>query len=217
MLLSVLTKDTHHYAHRPDNQKKSRVPLKTIFVKTSWSEKTLAVSSFAGMVTNLKDGMLWGLLPLYLSSKYFSLEKIGIAVALYPIVWSLSQLFFGPYSDRIGRKKLIVAGMAVQSIGIFSFLFFESYGGMLLAAAITGLGTAMVYPTLLALVSDIAEPEWRATSLGVYRFWRDSGYALGALSAGLLADALDIPLAMGIIAFIALIASFITARRAQEK
>ena len=217
LLLSLFTKDTRHHAHGPEQEKKAQIPLRTIFFKTSWGEKTLSASSLAGMVTNLKDGMLWGLLPIYLTTKDFSLEKIGIVVAVYPIVWSVSQLFFGPYSDRIGRKKLIVNGMTLQGIGVFSFVFFDSFAGTLTAAALTGLGTAMVYPTLLALVSDIADPEWRAAALGVYRFWRDSGYALGALSGGLLADALDIPLSIGIIAFTALLASFITARRAQDK
>ena len=145
-----------------------------------------------------------------------SIDQIGAVVAIYPITWSLTQLGCGPLSDRLGRKSLIVSGMALQGLGVASFVLFGSYAGYFTAAALTGLGTAMVYPTLLAFVSDIAESSWRASALGVYRFWRDLGYAVGALGAGLLADAFNIPTTMVIVAGLSLLSAAIIAVRAKE-
>jgi MFS family permease len=216
LILSAFTKDTRKYNHRNDVTGAKPLPLGRVFRKTTWTDATLAASSLSGLVTNLKDGMLWGLLPIFLSAKGLSIDKIGAVVALYPIIWSITQLGFGPLSDRLGRKSLIMPGMALQGVGILSFVLLNSQGGYFVAAALTGLGTAMVYPTLLALVSDVTEPIWRASALGVYRFWRDLGYAVGALGAGLLADALDIPTAMLIVAGLAFLSAATVAIRAKE-
>jgi MFS family permease len=216
LILSGFTKDTRKYAQSTQGGGEERLPLRQVFRRTTWADATLSASSLSGLVTNLKDGMLWGLLPIFLSAKDLSIDHIGAVVALYPIVWSVTQLACGPLSDRLGRKSLIAPGMAVQGVGIASFVLFNSYGGYFIAAALTGLGTAMVYPTLLALVSDVAEPTWRASALGVYRFWRDLGYAVGALGAGLLADALNIPTTMVIVAGLAFLAAATVAIRAKE-
>jgi MFS family permease len=216
LILSTFTKDTRKYNQRNKVTGEERLPLGHVFRRTTWTDATLSASSLSGLVTNLKDGMLWGLLPIFLSAKGLSIDQIGAVVALYPIMWSVTQLAFGPLSDRLGRKSLIMPGMALQGVGIMSFVLFNSHGGYFVAAALTGLGTAMVYPTLLALVSDVAEPTWRASALGVYRFWRDLGYAVGALGAGLLADALNIPTAMVVVAGLAFLSAVTVAIRAKE-
>ena len=216
LILSAFTKDTRKYNHKNDVAGAEPLPLGQVFRRTTWTDATLSASSLSGLVTNLKDGMLWGLLPIFLSTKGLSIDQIGAVVALYPIMWSVTQLAFGPLSDRLGRKSLIMPGMALQGVGIMSFVLFNSQGGYFVAAALTGLGTAMVYPTLLALVSDVTEPTWRASALGVYRFWRDLGYAVGALGAGLLADVLNIPSAMVIVAGLAFLSAATVAIRAKD-
>jgi MFS family permease len=146
-------------------------------------------ASQAGLVNNLNDALAWGLFPLMFADRGYSLVEIGFLTAIYPAVWGVGQLATGAWSDRIGRKPLIVGGMLLQSIGIASIIW--AAGFWLTAGALTlmGAGTACVYPTLLATVSDVAHPTWRATSIGVYRLWRDGGYVIGALVVGLLADA----------------------------
>jgi MFS family permease len=167
-----------------------------ILLLTSWKDRALFAVSQAGMVNNLNDGMVWGLLPLFLFGKGLSLEQVGLIAATYPGVWGLSQLLTGALSDRWGRKGMIAAGMWVQAVGIGLFVAGFGFGVWIGGAVVLGLGTAMVYPTLLAAVSDVAHPEWRASAVGVYRLWRDGGYAIGALTAGLLADALGLPIAI---------------------
>ena len=213
LILSTLTTDTRKYALKTKVEGEARLPLRQVFRRTTWTDATLSASSLSGLVTNLKDGMLWGLLPIYLSTKGLNIAQIGAVVALYPITWSVTQLACGPLSDWLGRKSLLTPGMALQGVGIMGFVLFNSHGGYFIAAALTGLGTAMVYPTLLALVSDVAEPTWRASALGIYRFWRDLGYAVGALGAGLLADALNIPTAMVIVAGLAFLSAATVAIR----
>ena len=216
LILSTLTTDTRKYALKTKVEGEARLPLRQVFRRTTWTDATLSASSLSGLVTNLKDGMLWGLLPIYLSTKGLNIAQIGAVVALYPITWSVTQLACGPLSDWLGRKSLLTPGMALQGVGIMGFVLFNSHGGYFIAAALTGLGTAMVYPTLLALVSDVAEPTWRASALGIYRFWRDLGYAVGALGAGLLADALNIPTAMVIVAGLAFLSAATVAIRVKE-
>jgi len=223
LLLSTMVKDTRHHAHGITEKSSTQkvlakpMPLAKVFKKTTWQDSGLSSASLAGLVTNLKDGMLWGLLPLFLYSKGYSATQIGIVVGTYPAVWSTAQLIFGPLSDKIGRKMIIVAGMFTQGVGLLAFVWFENYQGYILAAATVGLGTAMVYPTLLALVSDLSGVSWRASALGIYRFWRDLGYAIGAIATGILADALDIPSSMIIVSLLAFFASLFVVFRVKEQ
>ena len=161
-----------------------------VLLLTSWKNKTLFSVSQAGMVNNLNDGMVWGLLPLFLAGFGLSVAQIGLLAAAYPGVWGVSQLFTGALSDRIGRKGLIAGGMWVQAVGIGLLVWGQSFSWWLTAVALLGLGTGMVYPTLLAAISDVAHPTWRGSAVGVYRLWRDGGYAVGALASGFLADLL---------------------------
>lgn len=170
-----------------------------VLLLTSWKDRALFAVSQAGMVNNLNDGLVWGLAPIFLAGAGLPLEQVGIIAATYPGVWSISQLLTGALSDRWGRKWLIAAGMWIQAVGIGVFVVGQGFGVWLSGAILLGLGTALVYPTLLAAISDVAHPEWRASAVGVYRLWRDGGYAVGALTAGLLADALGMPVAIAAI------------------
>lgn len=161
-----------------------------VFAETSWRNKTLFSVSQAGLINNLNDGMSWGVFPLLFASAGVGLEGIGWIKAIYPVVWGLGMIITGPLADRLGRKPLIVWGMFIQAIGHLIIGLGEAYpfeSGML-GSVLLGIGTAMVYPALLAAVSDAAHPSWRASSVGVYRFWRDIGYAVGALMAGVIAS-----------------------------
>lgn len=171
-----------------------------IFKLTSFKEKALSSASQAGLVNNLNDGLAWGLLPLYFAAAGLSVARIGILAALYPMVWGVGQLVTGGLSDRVGRKPLIAGGMLVQAFALGLFAATEGFGPWALASVLIGVGTAMVYPTLLAAIGDVAHPSWRARSVGVYRLWRDGGFAVGALLAGVLADAFDITVAIWAIA-----------------
>ncbi|MFL5758834.1 MAG: MFS transporter [Thermomicrobiales bacterium] len=168
-----------------------------IFRRTSWQDRRLFAVSQAGLVNNLNDGMAWGLFPIFFAAGGLSLHQIAILAAIYPGVWGVAQLGTGALSDRLGRKGLIVGGMWVQAVGIWLILAAGGFWPWVLGAVLLGLGTAMVYPTLLAAIGDIAHPEWRASSIGVYRLWRDSGYAIGALLAGAITDLLGLRWAIG--------------------
>ncbi len=159
-----------------------------VFGRTTFGDRNLFAASQAGLVNNLNDGMSWGIFPLFFSAFGLGVERIGILKAVYPAVWGVLQTVTGPLSDRWGRKGLIVAGMWVQAGGLFLTAATRSFGWWFLASVLLGVGTAMVYPTLIASVSDASHPSWRARSLSVYRFWRDLGYAIGALIAGILTD-----------------------------
>jgi MFS family permease len=163
------------------------------------------------MVNNINDGMVWGLVPLLLIRAGISIEQIALIAAVYPGVWSMSQLITGTLSDRWGRKWMIATGMWVQSIGIAIFVIGSGFWVWLAGAVLLGIGTAMVYPALLAAVSDVAHPSWRASALGVYRLWRDAGYAVGAFVAGILADAWGIPFAIAVIAALTFLSGMIVA------
>ena len=165
-----------------------RLSFWQIFRRTSFGDRNLFAASQAGLVNNLNDGMSWGIFPLFFAGFGLGVERIGILKAVYPAAWGILQMLTGPLSDRWGRKGLIVAGMWVQAIGLVMTALTQSFGWWLLASILLGVGTAMVYPTLIASVSDASHPAWRARSLSVYRFWRDLGYAIGALSAGIIAD-----------------------------
>jgi MFS family permease len=173
-------------AHPPEP---SPLSFREVFTLASFKDRNLFACSQAGLVNNLNDGMSWGVFPLFFFAFGLGVERIAILKAVYPAVWGCLQILTGPLSDRWGRKGLIVTGMWVQAIGIIITMLGRSFGWWLLGSGLLGLGTAMVYPSLIAAVSDASHPSWRARSLSVYRFWRDLGYAVGALSAGVIADA----------------------------
>jgi MFS family permease len=205
LLSTVFVRETQPYAPLEARQLSDRSATgpsgSTAIVRRSPVDHQLARSrlfavSQAGLVNNLNDGLVWGLLPIYLTARRLPLPQVVLIAAVYPFVWGLSQLLTGALSDRVGRKPLIVGGMWVQAIGIASFVVAQGFWPWLSGAVLLGLGTALVYPTLLAAVSDVAHPDWRASAVGVYRLWRDGGYAVGAILAGLLADAFSIPVAI---------------------
>ncbi|MEW5985152.1 MAG: MFS transporter [Chloroflexota bacterium] len=188
------------------------LPFRAIFARTTWGDRTLFAACQAGLVNNLNDGMAWGLLPLFFAAQGLSVEAIGVLKFVYPAVWGVSQIVTGPLADRLGRKRLITAGLGVQAVAIWLILGLPLFRGWLAASVLMGLGTAMVYPALLAVVGDAAAPLWRARALGVYRFWRDLGYAAGALLAGVIADLLGLGAAIGIVGGITLLSSIVVWR-----
>jgi MFS family permease len=165
-----------------------------VFAETTWRDKTLFSMSQAGLVNNLNDGMAWGVFPLLFIANGVTLEGVGLLKAVYPIIWGIGQIFTGALADRIGRKPLIVWGMLLQAGGhvVIGFGLAAPMSAGLIGSVLLGVGTAMVYPALLAAVGDVAHPTWRATAVGVYRFWRDLGYAVGALMAGVVASMLGL-------------------------
>jgi MFS family permease len=205
LLLSVLfVRESRGHARVEAQQlaspSRASPPFGSIFALVSWKDRALSATSQAGLVNNLNDGMAWGLFPLVFAARGLPLEQVAILAAIYPGVWGLAQLGTGALSDRLGRKGLIVTGMWVQALGILLVLLGTEFASWALAMLLLGLGTAMVYPTLLAAVGDVAHPDWRASAVGVYRLWRDSGYAVGALLAGLLADLAGVLFAIAAIA-----------------
>ncbi len=182
-----------------------------VFRRTSWGDKALFSSSQAGLVNNLNDGMVWGLVPLLLVGAGVSLEQVAIIAATYPAVWGIGQLYTGALSDKWGPTWLIVFGMWLQPAGTILMEISSAMVGWLLAAFLLGLGTAMVYPTLLAAVSDVAHPVWRGSAVGVYRLWWDLGFAVGAILAGLLADLFNIPVAIMVIGGLTFVSGLIVA------
>ena len=187
-----------------------------IFWRTSIGDRNLSSISQAGLVNNLNDGMVWGLFPLFFSAAGMSLERVATLAAIYPATWGLAQLGTGALSDRIGRKWLIATGMWLQAVGIGAVVIANGFIGFATGAMLLGIGTAMVYPTLLAAIGDVASPAWRASAIGVYRFWRDLGYAVGAVIAGLAADLMGLSSAMWIVAGLTFVSGLLVASRMAE-
>jgi MFS family permease len=216
----VVRETKHHVAHEsklhgelpPEGQPSQR----QVFWRTSLFDRNLSSVSQAGLVNNLNDGMAWGLFPLFFAAARMSIAQIGTLAAIYPATWGVAQLFTGAWSDRVGRKWLIAAGMWIQAAGIGIVIVSGGFAGFAAGAALLGIGTAMVYPTLLAAIGDVAHPSWRASSVGVYRLWRDLGYAIGALLAGVTADALGLPAAMWVIAALTVASGLVVALRMTE-
>jgi MFS family permease len=171
-----------------------------VFALTSFREPALSAASQAGLVNNLNDGLAWGLLPIYYATAGLGVAEIGALAAIYPAIWGLGQLGTGALSDRIGRKALIVGGMLLQAAAIALIAATRGFAPWAVAAVLLGAGTAMVYPTLLAVIGDVAHPAWRASAVGVYRLWRDAGFAVGALLAGVIADRLGMTSAIWAVA-----------------
>lgn len=222
LALSVLAvrETKHHVAAEsrlhPESPSEAMPTQREVFWRTSILDKNLSSVSQAGLVNNLNDGMAWGLFPLFFTAARMNLGQIGTLAAIYPATWGIAQLFTGAFSDRVGRKWLIVLGMWVQAIGIAVVVLARGFWGFASGAALLGIGTAMVYPTLLAAIGDVAHPSWRASSVGVYRLWRDLGYAIGALLAGVTADAFGLPAAMWLVAILTFGSGLVVALRMQE-
>lgn len=245
LALSVLAvRETRHFAEHEHRQHLQRTPgvalgpgadatatpgPREVLRRVSWSDRNLSSVSQAGLVNNLNDGMAWGLFPLVFAAAGASLLQIGWLAALYPAVWGLAQAGTGALSDRVGRKPLIVGGMVLQALGIAVTAMAGASGAVAAGAAgaavlsafaagavLLGLGTAMVYPALLAAIGDVAAPDWRASAVGVYRGWRDLGYVVGALLAGLTADAFGLGAAVWLVAALTLASGLLVAQRMRE-
>jgi MFS family permease len=202
----ITTNDTHGAA----------LTTGEIFRLTSFTDKALSSCSQAGLVNNLNDGLAWGLFPIFFADTGMSIGRIGVLAALYPAVWGLGQLYTGGLSDRIGRKPLIVGGMLTQAVAIAWIAATGSFSAWAVGAMVLGAGTAMVYPTLLAAIGDVAHPTWRARSVGIYRLWRDGGFAIGALLAGILADLISIPAAIYAVSALTAASGIVVAVRMYE-
>ncbi len=223
LLLSILfIRDSHGHVRREAALVDAAAASATapafgdVFRTTTWGDRALFGISQAGLVNNLNDGLAWGLLPLFFATHGASLSEIGWLAALYPGIWGISQLGTGPLSDRVGRKPLIVLGMWIQAGGIVVILLGNQFWPWAAGAVLLGLGTALVYPTLLAAIGDVAHPVWRASAVGVYRLWRDDGYAAGALVAGILADLLGLRWAIGAVAGLTFVSGVVAAMAMYE-
>ncbi len=188
----------------------------SVFFFTTLRDRALSASCQAGLVNNLIFGMSWGLFPLFFAAHGLDVETINFIKAFYPGVWGVLQLLFGPLSDHLGRKWLIVLGQVVQAIALWLMVSVNSVTGWIMASGLLGLGTALVYPALLAAVSDVANPVWRGAALGTYRFWRDSGYAVGAVFSGTMADLFNIPFAITVVGWLAIVSGVAVALRMYE-
>lgn len=222
LLLSVFAvrETTHHVAAETALRTSEPFDLipsqREIFWRTTLHDKNLSSVSQAGLVNNVNDGMAWGLFPLFFAAAHLDIARIGMLAALYPATWGIAQLFTGAWSDRVGRKWLIATGMWAQAVAIALIVLAKDFAGFAWGAVLLGIGTAMVYPTLLAAIGDVAHPTWRASAVGVYRLWRDLGYAIGALLAGLTADAFGLSAAMGLVAGLTFVSGLVVAVRMQE-
>jgi MFS family permease len=218
IVLSLLVRETREHAalesgwHRHSH---GETPT-DVFWRTTVKDRNLSSVTQAGLVNNLNDGMAWGLFPLLFAASGMDLAAIGLLAAVYPATWGVGQLATGALSDVVGRKWLIVTGMWTQAVGIVVVTMADAFAGFAAGAILLGLGTAMVYPTFIAVIGDVAHPAWRATSLGAYRFWRDAGYVAGALLAGASADAFGLPAALTIVAGLTFVSGVVVAARMSE-
>jgi MFS family permease len=220
MLSALVVRDTREHVALERSQHpriETSLSFPEVFLRTSLTDRNLFAASQAGLVNNLNDGMSWGIFPLFFAAAGLSVERIGILKGVYPAIWGTLQVITGPLSDRWGRKGLIAAGMWVQAVGLFAIAALYGFGWWLLGSVLLGLGTAMVYPCLLAAVSDAADPSWRARALSVYRFWRDLGYAIGALTAGLLATIVGFAWTIAAIGVLTFVSGLIVAALMKEQ
>jgi MFS family permease len=201
---------------KADDQPGEHLTTGQIARLTSFRERALSAASQAGMVNNLNDGLAWGVFPVLFARHGLTVAQIGVLAALYPAVWGAGQLGTGALSDRIGRKWLIAAGMLVQAAAIGLVALGTTFSTWALAAVLLGAGTAMVYPTLLAVIGDVAHPSWRARSVGVYRLWRDGGFAVGALLAGGIADVFGLQAAIWTVAALTAASGIVVSIRMYE-
>lgn len=221
LVLSIAAvRETRGHAHFEASLRPTAFPVlqsfREIFAHVSWRDRTLSSISQAGLVNNLNDGLAWGILPLYFAGAGLPIGQIAILAAVYPATWGLLQVGTGALSDRLGRKWMIAAGMWLQSLAIALFIVRDSFTLWLLAAIALGAGTALVYPTLLAAIGDVVDPRVRSSSVGVYRLWRDSGYAFGALISGVVADRLGEGSAILVVSALTFFSGIIVAIRMRE-
>lgn len=217
LLASVfLIKDTIHHVRVEDESSGLR-PLNDVFKDTTYKHRTLSAISQAGLVNNLNDGMIWGLLPVWLFSLKLVPQQIALVVSIYPVVWGLGQLATGKMGDVYSRKKMMVTGMTLQGLAILAMINFTTTPVLLVMAVILGLGTALVYPTFLSTIASIVAPSQRAESLGVFRLWRDLGYVFGALLSGMIADVFGVAAAIGAVGLLTLVSAIIIQLRMVEE
>jgi MFS family permease len=207
---------THEAAAFDSGKAAVRTSPRDVFWRTTLRDRNLSSVSQAGLVNNLNDGMAWGLFPLVFAASGLRLDAIGVLAAVYPATWGLGQVVTGALSDRTGRKPLIVWGMWLQAVGIGLMAWSTSIWGFAAAGVLLGIGTAMVYPALLAAVGDVAHPSWRASAVGVYRLWRDLGYAIGAVIAGITADVFGVTAAVSVVALLTFASGLVAALRMDE-
>jgi MFS family permease len=221
-LSALFVRETRDHAHHeagragPAAAKAAAKSTREVFWLTTVRDRALSSVSQAGLVNNLNDGLAWGVFPVHFAAAGLSVRSIGLLAAVYPAVWGVGQLATGVLSDRVGRKGLIVGGMSAQAAAIALVASTTGPWPWAAALALLGVGTAMVYPTLLAAIGDVADPRWRASAVGVYRFWRDAGFAVGALVAGLVADAFDVRAAIWVVAVITALSGLVVAVRMYE-
>jgi MFS family permease len=212
-------RDTSEHVRLEASKHPKVVPARfgEVFTRTSFRDPNLFAVCQAGLVNNLNDGMSWAIFPMFFASFGLGVERIGVLKAVYPAIWGILQTLTGPLSDRLGRKGLIVWGMWVQAAGLFITAGLRGFGWWLLGSVLLGIGTAMVYPTLLAAISDASHPTWRARSLSVYRFWRDLGYAIGALIAGVIGDVFGLAWAIAAVGMVTFASGLIVAGTMKTK
>jgi MFS family permease len=219
LALSLAVRDTSEHAaleSRHHASKGSHVVPRDVFLRTTVRDPNLSSVTQVGFVNNLNDGMVWGLFPLVFSASRMSLAEIGVLAAIYPVVWGFLQVATGALSDRIGRKWLISTGMWTQAAGILTVMASGTFSGFAVGGVLLGVGTAMVYPTLLASIGDVAAPIWRASAIGVYRLWRDAGYVAGAIVAGVAADLVGLRGALAVVAALTAASGLAAAVRMRE-
>jgi MFS family permease len=219
VLSVVFVRETKAYAEeeaRSHPKLAAPRPFRTTFIDTTLRDRSLSAICQAGLVNNLNDAMVWGLVPIFLAHEGLAISRIGVITAIYPASWSVAQLAAGAWSDRTGRKPLIVAGMWLQAAGIFGLAMSRAYPGWIAAALAMGIGTALVYPTLIAAISDRAHPAWRASAVGVYRLWRDLGYAVGGLLVGITVDVVDESAAIVLVGVLTALSGLIVALRMRD-
>jgi len=217
LLFSIfIVKDTRTHVAAEQKITDSKT-IENVFLDTTFISPNLSATTQAGLVNNLNDGMIWGLLPVLLLSQNFSLADIGIIVGIYPTVWGLSQLFTGKFADIYSNKKILFLGMLLQGIAIILLAYTGTKSIYIMLCAILGLGTALVYPTFLVVIANNSNPNQRAESIGVFRLWRDLGYAIGALLSGIIADVFGIPYAIISIGIITILSSIVIQLRMTER
>ncbi|MFN5416687.1 MAG: MFS transporter [Flavobacteriia bacterium] len=203
-----LIKDTRNHVQL--EKINSTIPkLKSIFWDTTWKHKVLGSVTQAGLVNNLNDGMVWGIFPIILAQRNFNIGEIGMITAIYPAVWGLGQLFTGKMADKFPKKNLLFIGMFLQAMALFGFFIAETMPIFIVLSVFLGFGTALVYPTFLATIAENTHPDDRAKSVGIFRLWRDLGYAIGAILTGIIADLFNLNAAILFIAVLTLISAFI--------